>query len=127
MLRWPIESIGFLARRSRSTRAPLPIASSRSSTATNSIADPENAKHITDPAGSSAFDGRCTSATRIARARVRDLLDGIDLVIEPGETMALVGLTGSGKTTLTALTTRLYDVTAVRSRSTASTCATCSP
>ena len=43
--------------------------------------------------------------------RFGDLLDGIDLVLEPGETMALVGLTGSGKTTLTALTTRLYDVT----------------
>jgi ATP-binding cassette subfamily B protein len=40
-----------------------------------------------------------------------DVLDGIDLDVEPGETMALVGLTGSGKTTLTALATRLYDVT----------------
>ena len=36
--------------------------------------------------------------------RFPDLLDGVDLVIEPGETMALVGLTGSGKSTLTALT-----------------------
>ena len=44
----------------------------------------------------------------------RDLLDGIDLVLRPGETMALVGLTGSGKTTLTTLPTRLYDVTAGR-------------
>jgi len=44
----------------------------------------------------------------------RDLLDGIDLAIEPGETMAIVGLTGSGKTTLTALATRLYDVTGGR-------------
>jgi ATP-binding cassette subfamily B protein len=42
--------------------------------------------------------------------RFTDLLNGVDLVVEPGETMALVGLTGSGKTTLTALTTRLYDV-----------------
>jgi ATP-binding cassette subfamily B protein len=44
----------------------------------------------------------------------RDLLDGIDLALEPGETMALVGLTGSGKTTLTTLPTRLYDVTGGR-------------
>jgi len=36
------------------------------------------------------------------------------LLLEPGETMALVGLTGSGKTTLTALATRLYDVTGGR-------------
>lgn len=40
-----------------------------------------------------------------------DLLDGVDLTVRPGETMALVGLTGSGKSTLTALATRLYDVT----------------
>ena len=43
-----------------------------------------------------------------------DLLDGVNLSIKPGETMALVGLTGSGKTSLTALTTRLFDVTGGR-------------
>ena len=43
-----------------------------------------------------------------------DLLDGINLTIKPGETIALVGLTGSGKTSLTALTTRLFDVTGGR-------------
>lgn len=42
------------------------------------------------------------------------MLDGIDLVLRPGETMALVGLTGSGKTTLTTLPSRLYDVTGGR-------------
>ncbi|MEZ0448610.1 ABC transporter ATP-binding protein [Cellulomonas sp. ICMP 17802] len=41
-----------------------------------------------------------------------DILAGVDLVLEPGETMALVGLTGSGKTTLLQLLPRLYDVTA---------------
>ncbi|TKJ16621.1 ABC transporter ATP-binding protein [Blastococcus sp. CCUG 61487] len=42
------------------------------------------------------------------------VLDGVDLVVEPGETVALVGATGSGKTTLTALVGRLQDVTAGR-------------
>ncbi|MEP7019976.1 MAG: ABC transporter ATP-binding protein [Pseudonocardiales bacterium] len=40
-----------------------------------------------------------------------DVLRGIDLEVRSGETMALVGSVGSGKTTLTALVGRLYDVT----------------
>ncbi|MER6609175.1 ABC transporter ATP-binding protein [Streptomyces sp. NPDC000927] len=42
------------------------------------------------------------------------VLSRIDLSIRPGETMALVGATGSGKTTLTALVPRLYEATAGR-------------
>ena len=42
------------------------------------------------------------------------VLRDIDLEIEPGETVAVVGATGSGKTTLTALAPRLYDVTTGR-------------
>ncbi|MBK6016364.1 ABC transporter ATP-binding protein, partial [Streptomyces sp. MBT53] len=38
-------------------------------------------------------------------------LDRIDLHIRPGESMALVGATGTGKTTLTALVPRLHEVT----------------
>ncbi|MEU5212373.1 ABC transporter ATP-binding protein [Streptomyces sp. NPDC020742] len=41
-------------------------------------------------------------------------LQGVDLRVRPGETMALVGATGSGKTTLTALVPRLYEPTGGR-------------
>ncbi|MEX2236803.1 MAG: ABC transporter ATP-binding protein [Dehalococcoidia bacterium] len=39
------------------------------------------------------------------------VLRGINLHVEPGETIALVGPTGAGKTTITALIGRNYDVT----------------
>jgi ATP-binding cassette subfamily B protein len=42
------------------------------------------------------------------------VLRGVDLEIRPGETVALVGATGSGKTVLTSLVPRLYDVTGGR-------------
>jgi ATP-binding cassette subfamily B protein len=42
------------------------------------------------------------------------VLRDVSLTIEPGETVAIVGLTGSGKTTLASLPTRLYDVTSGR-------------
>lgn len=41
-----------------------------------------------------------------------DVLDGVDLTVEPGETLALVALTGGGKSTLAQLVPRLADATA---------------
>jgi ATP-binding cassette subfamily B protein len=42
------------------------------------------------------------------------ILTGVDLALAPGETVAVVGPTGCGKTTLTSLVPRLYDVTGGR-------------
>jgi ABC-type multidrug transport system fused ATPase/permease subunit len=44
----------------------------------------------------------------------RPVLEGIDLELEPGKTVALIGHTGSGKTTLASLVPRFYDVDAGR-------------
>ncbi len=41
----------------------------------------------------------------------RPVLHEIDLELEPGRTVALIGHTGSGKTTLASLVPRFYDVT----------------
>jgi ATP-binding cassette subfamily B protein len=47
-------------------------------------------------------------------AEAPDVLDEFSLCVEPGETVALVGATGSGKNTLVALLPRLYEPTSGR-------------
>jgi len=112
VLRWPIESIGFLFSFMLDARTATDRVFDIFSE-TNTITDPEHPVHIENPRGELAFEN-AHFRYQDAGAHERDLLDGIDLVLRPGETMALVGLTGSGKTTLTTLPTRLYDVTGGR-------------
>lgn len=112
VLRWPIESIGFLFSFMLDARTATDRVFDIFSE-TNTITDPENPVHIENPRGELAFEN-AHFRYQDAGAHEHDLLDGIDLVLRPGETMALVGLTGSGKTTLTTLPTRLYDVTGGR-------------
>lgn len=112
ILRWPVESIGFLfsflvdAR--TATDRIFEVFDEQ-----NTIVDPENPTTIAQPRGELVFEG-ARFRYQDAPESERDLLDGIDLALRPGETMALVGLTGSGKTTLTTLPGRLYDVTGGR-------------
>ena len=48
---------------------------------------------------------------RYYESRKENVLDNISFKIEPGETVGIIGTTGSGKTTLVQLIPRLYDVT----------------
>ncbi|MFD6287497.1 ABC transporter ATP-binding protein [Streptomyces sp. NPDC060205] len=119
-LRWPVESIGFLLAMSQEAATAteryfeVMDAAPESDTAPASGAARASGATPADGAGAGLrFDG--------VRFRYPDaesgsvpVLDGIDLHIRPGETMALVGGTGSGKTTLTALVPRLHEVTAGR-------------
>lgn len=112
VLRWPIESIGFLFSFMLDARTATDRVFDIFQE-TNTITDPDDPKHLQNPRGELAFEG-ARFRYQDAGVAERDLLDGIDLVLRPGETMALVGLTGSGKTTLTTLPARLYDVTGGR-------------
>lgn len=109
VLRFPIESIGFLLSMTFDTRTAADRFFDVMNTA-NTIRDPEHPATVDRPQGRLAFHDVHFRYADAPPGRP-DLLDGIDLELEPGETMALVGLTGSGKSTLTALTARLYDVT----------------
>ena len=109
VLRFPIESIGFLLSMTFDTRTAVDRFFDVMSTP-NPIANPAQPAHVEQPRGEVVFDDvhfRYDDSPE----RFPDLIDGIDLTVRPGETMALVGLTGSGKSTLTALVPRLYDVT----------------
>jgi ATP-binding cassette subfamily B protein len=109
VLRWPVESIGFLLSMTFDTRTAVDryfeVMDSE-----NTVTDPENPSTIAEPHGRLEFKGT-HFRYQDSPAQFPDLVNGVDLVVEPGETMALVGLTGSGKTTLLSLVSRLYDVT----------------
>jgi ATP-binding cassette subfamily B protein len=109
VLRWPTESIGFLLSMTLDAKTAIeryfevldePV----------TIQDPEQPKTITNPSGRLEFKN-VHFRYADAPASQPDLLNGVNLVLEPGESVALIGVTGCGKSTLTALTTRLYEVT----------------
>ena len=73
------------------------------------IVDADNAVELPDVSGEVEFDN--VSFEYVSGTPV---LDGINLHVEPGETVAIVGPTGAGKSTLTSLVARFYDVTSGR-------------
>lgn len=109
-LRWPTDSIGWLLSETNQAASACerywevmdaPV----------TISDPE--LPVALPSGGGGH-------LRLDGVRFRypgaddEVLAGIDLDVRPGETVALVGATGTGKTTLTMLVARLADVTGGR-------------
>lgn len=131
-LRWPVESIGFLLAMSQeaatATERYFEVLDEVPESASDRASVPESASgRASVPAGGgsrdSALRGAAADGLRFENVTFRypdappdspPVLDRVDLHIRPGESMALVGATGSGKTTLTALIPRLHEVTAGR-------------
>ena len=78
------------------------------------IADRPGARPLLAPVGRVEFRdvgfAYPHAATPAGEDPVPDVLDGFDLVVEAGETVAIVGRTGCGKTTVARLLPRFYDV-----------------
>ncbi|KOG74721.1 ABC transporter [Streptomyces antibioticus] len=119
-LRWPVDSIGFLLAMSQ-----------EAATATERYFEvmdeaPEDRSGgggDARPRSRGTARGAAASGLRFENVSFRypdappgspPLLAAVDLHVRPGESMALVGATGSGKTTLTALVPRLHEVTSGR-------------
>jgi len=120
-LRWPVDSIGFLLAMSQEAAT----ATERYFEAMDEVPEQETApvggagNRATSPHAPAVRDeGMRFSAVSFRYPDAADdsppVLDLIDLHIRPGESMALVGATGSGKTTLTALIPRLHELTSGR-------------
>jgi ATP-binding cassette subfamily B protein/subfamily B ATP-binding cassette protein MsbA len=69
------------------------------------VVDRPGATEAFDTAGDIRFDG-----VRFAYSPDQPLFDGLDLTFAGGRTTAIVGATGSGKTTVLSLLARLYEV-----------------
>ena len=75
------------------------------------VVDPENPQHLPDGPDRGAVSFR---AVRFGYDREAPVLDGFDLELAAGQSVALVGATGSGKSTVARLLVRFYDVDAGR-------------
>ena len=109
VLHWPMDSIGFLLSMTIDARTAVERFFEVIDTPSG-IDDPDEATEIQEVRGRLVFED-VHFRYQDAPEGEPDLLRGINLELMPGESVALIGVTGCGKTTLTALATRLYEVT----------------
>ena len=102
---WPLEALGWITN----------LAQRALASAGRSFAWLEGVEPLPEPAAPNPVPpgplGVRFEAVRFAYGGETEVLRGLDLVIEPGEIVAVCGPTGSGKTSLLNLLPRFYDPT----------------
>ena len=107
MLTWPMDAIGWVLSMSEECQTAMQRL--------NEVLD--SRPEITDRPQARPL-ARCRGRLELRGVGFRYprsnewILHDVNLTVEPGETLGLVGRTGSGKTTLGSLVPRLYDVSA---------------
>jgi ATP-binding cassette subfamily B protein len=104
---WPVESLGAILAMAQEAMTSADRISEILDTKSTITSGPDE---LENPRGHLRFEN---VSFRFGPDSA-DILHDINLDLPPGTTLALVGSTGSGKTTLTALVPRLYDVTGGR-------------
>jgi ATP-binding cassette subfamily B protein len=105
MLVWPLRMLGMIVAQAQ--RAVVSAERVDEILATDPlIRDPARPQALPPGGGEVRFDGVRFGYGEEGRA----VLDGLDLRVAPGESVALVGATGSGKSTVARLLSRFYDV-----------------
>lgn len=107
LLQWPIISLGWLVAQAQEAETAAERVYEVLDTPP-AILDPPDPRRLATVTGRLRLDRVGFTYPGSDAPVLRD----VTLDLRPGETVAIVGATGSGKTTLTALIPRLYDVTA---------------
>jgi ATP-binding cassette subfamily B protein len=105
MLQMPVRSLGWIimitSRAQSSGQRIFEIIDAESA-----VKEKPNAVDLKDAKGNVRFEG-----VSFAYDAISPVLNGIDIEAKPGQVVALMGPTGSGKTTVVNLMPRFYDVT----------------
>jgi ATP-binding cassette subfamily B protein len=104
LLIWPLRMLGMIVAQAGRAGASAQRVHEILSTEPDVVDPPKPAK-LPKGGGHVRFED-----VRFGYRGGRPVLDGFDLTVEPGESIALVGATGSGKSTVAKLIPRFYDV-----------------
>ena len=105
MLNGPVQRLGFLVNLAATAGASAGRAFEIIDTP-NEVVEVEDPKRTYPIIGEVAFQD-----VNFSYQEGRSILDGVSFTVEPGRTIALMGPTGAGKSTITNLIPRFYDAT----------------